>query len=394
MLSAVASGSYLFVAVSLIIVSVEPRFGTPLWISAGLAACGVGVLIMLRRHPPLALAVALPLTIVSLAIGTGAESILVVITLYRVAATTTAVGGWSWFAAATAFGVLDAATFTARLARGPSLWGSPPVTPRDPFVDGLLAFAAIAAVLLITTLLGTSAGQRRRSLDTLVERAEQLSREREQLAEIAVARERERIAREMHDVIAHSLSVIIAISDGAHATADERPDEAKIAIARVAETGRRTLGEVRRLLGAVRHPDEPAQPSHAPQPDAAQIAALVDGFAAAGLPAQFTETGTATADPAVGITVYRIVQESLTNVLRHARDVESVSVELEWAERDVIIRVDDSAASVPHDLDQQDAGRGILGMKERVAMFDGTLQIGPREGGGWQVCAHLRWEDE
>ncbi|MBT2483502.1 MULTISPECIES: sensor histidine kinase [unclassified Microbacterium] len=394
MLSATASGSYLLVAVSLLVISAEPRFGTPLWISAGSAVCGVGVLVVRRRHPRVALAAALLLTIFSLAVGTGAESILVVITLYRVAATRTAVGAWSWFGAAMAFGVLGAATFTARLARGPSLWGSPPVTPRDPFVDGLVVFGAIAAVLLITALLGTSAGQRRRSLDALVERAEQLSREREQLAEIAVARERERIAREMHDVIAHSLTVMIAISDGARAAADERPDEAKIAIARVAETGRRTLGEVRRLLGAVRQPDEPTEPSHAPQPDATQIAALVDGFAAAGLPVQFAETGTATADPAVGITVYRIVQESLTNVLRHAQGVDSVSVALEWAEHDVTIRVEDAAASVSRNLDQQDAGRGILGMKERVAMFDGSLEIGPREGGGWRVCAHLHWEDE
>src|SRR5690606_20985517 len=120
----------------------------------------------------------------------------------------------------------------------------------------------------------------------------------------ARALERERIAREMHDVIAHSLSVMIAISDGAHAAVDGSPKQAKEAIGRVAETGRRTLGEVRRLLGSVRADSGVA---HAPQPDARQLAALAQEFVAAGLPVRLTVSGEPSSDPALGLTVYRIV---------------------------------------------------------------------------------------
>jgi signal transduction histidine kinase len=234
------------------------------------------------------------------------------------------------------------------------------------------------------------AGQRRRLLSTLVDRAQRLARERDQQAEIATARERERIAREMHDVIAHSLSVMIALADGARAAADDRPGEAKDVMGRVAQTGRRTLGEVRRLLGSVRgDPSDPAL--HAPQPDASQLAALVAESVAAGLPVRLTETGPRPGDPAVGLSVYRIVQESLTNVLRHASDVEDVSVEVAWSTDAVSVVVRDRSAPVaPAD----GAGRGILGMRERAALFDGEATAGPHSGGGWQVRARLHWEEE
>lgn len=388
--SAAVWASYVFVAACLALISLEPRFETPWWVTALLGAAGLAVLAARRRWLLAAFAGALVLALLSLAVGTGAECLLVVITLYRLGMRHPATLAWACFGVAMAFGALGAMVFTARLSSGPSLWGSPPVTPRDATLDWAAAYVAIAVTLLIANLLGTNAGQRRRNLAALVERAEQLARERDQQAEIASAQERERIAREMHDIIAHSLSVIIAVADGAHAAADERPDEAKTAIARVAETGRRTLGEVRRLLGSVRGEHEGVDP-HSPQPDATQLPALVEDFREAGLPVQLTMSGAPSIDPAVGLTVYRIVQESLTNVLRHARGVQQVKVVVSWMADDVTILVRDRT-SVP--TSSTDAGRGILGMRERVALFNGGVEAGPHREGGWQVCARLHWEED
>lgn len=388
MLRTIAPAVYLAVAILLALVSAEPRFATPVWVTAALAAGGVAVLAARARHRLPALAGALLLAVLSLAVGTGAETLLVVIALYGIGVHRSGVVAWLCFVVALAFSAVGAWVFTARLAKGPSLWGSPPVTPRDMTADWIFTLAAFAVVLLVTILLGTSSGQRRRYVDALVERAERLARERDQEAEIAVARERERIAREMHDVIAHSLSVMIAISDGAHAAADERPAEAKVAIARVSETGRRTLGEVRRLLGGVRRPPHEAAPTYLPQPDVTQLPALLDQFRAAGLPVRQEVTGRPIDDPAVGLTVYRIVQESLTNVLRHSRDVMAVQVSLTWTREAVTIIVEDSSAPAG---DPQHAGRGLVGMAERVALFDGSVEWGPREGGGWRVEARLEW---
>jgi signal transduction histidine kinase len=388
--SATVWAGYVLVATGLALISLEPRFGTPWWATALLGAAGLAVLAARGRMPALAFAGALALAVLSLAVGTGAECLLVAITLYRLGMRLPAIRAWVCFGVAMAFGALGALVFTDRLSSGPSLWGSPPVTPRDATLDWAVAYAAIAVALLIANVLGTTAGQRRRNVAALVERAEQLARERDQQAEIASARERERIAGEMHDIIAHSLSVIIAVADGAHAAADERPDEAKKAIARVAETGRRTLGEVRRLLGTVGAEHEGLDP-HSPQPDASQLASLVTDFRDAGLPVKLTLTGSPSTDPAVGLTVYRIVQESLTNVLRHARGVEQVTVAVSWTDDAVTILVRDRT-SVP--TSSMDAGRGILGMRERVALFDGEIEAGPHRDGGWQVSARLQWEED
>lgn len=387
---AIAPAFYGIVALCLILVSLEPRFATPWWITVPLGIAGLVLLVFRARHPQLTLAVAIVLALVSVAVGTGAESVLVLIALSGVGVRRPAPVAWLWFTVATVCGALAAWIFGTRLASGPSLWGSPPVTPRDVTVDVALAFAVVLALLLITQLLGTGAGQRRRYVAALVDRAERLARERDQQAEIATARERERIAREMHDVIAHSLSVMIAMADGAHESVDARPDEARTAIGRVAETGRRTLGEVRRLLGSVRAEQGVGMPVDAPQPGARHIDELVAEFREAGLPVQLTVSGKASDDPALGLTVYRLVQESLTNVLRHARAVERVRVELSWSAGEVMILVRDRSAVA---VSSGSTGRGILGMRERVALFDGSVEAGPLDGGGWQVSALLRWEE-
>jgi signal transduction histidine kinase len=384
-------GAYVVLAAGLAFLSVEPPFVTPLWPMVVLGAGGLTVLAVRRRYPGLAFAGAMVLAVLSLAVGSGAEAMIAVIAVYSAGVHRSALGAWLGFGVAMAFGALGAVALLHRGSILPPILGlQPPVLARDTVLDWANTFLIIAVALFITALLGINVGHRRRHIGELVDRAERLARERDHEVEIARALERERIAREMHDVIAHSLSVIIAVADGAHAAADDRPGDAKEAIARVATTGRKTLGEVRRLLGGVRGEQGSSAAGHTPQPDATQLASLVAEFVAAGLPVRLVMTGVASLDPALGLTVYRIVQESLTNVLRHARSVRSATVSVTWTADDVTIVVHNAGSTVAH---TGSAGRGLLGMRERVALYDGIIEAGPQEDGGWRVFAQLRWDE-
>lgn len=386
------------------VLSLEPPYVTPLGALIPLTLAGIAVVVGRHRHPLAAFAGALVLALASAAVGSGAEGILLIGAMYLVGLRARASVAWSALGAALVCATAAALALTQRGIGLPHILGlQPPIEARDSLLDWLNFFSLIAALLLIATLLGINAGHRRRQLRELQHRAEQLARERDQQAETARARERERIAREMHDVIAHSLTVMIAVSDGARLAADENPQQAKEAIGRVAETGRRTLGEVRRLLGTVRDGEsastvEPAlagareaQPQHAPQPDAGRLPALVQEFADAGLPVRMTLSGRPPADAALGLTVYRIVQESLTNSLRHATDLQSVEVHVDWLADEVGIVVQDTSASPPASVITETVGRGLLGMQERVALYNGTIEAGPQHG-GWRVGARLHWD--
>jgi signal transduction histidine kinase len=381
---------YAVLAVGMAALSLEPPHATPLWPMVLLGLGGLGLLAIRHRYPRLAFGAAVTLAVLSLAFGSGAESLLAVVAVYAAGVRHTGRIAWLAFGTAMASGAIGALALSLRGTVAPPILGlAPRVLARDPFLNWMNAFLIIAAVLLIVALLGTNAGHRRRYIAELVVRAERLARERDQQVEIARALERERIAREMHDVIAHSLSVIIAVSDGAHAAADERPAEAKAAIARVGETGRRALGEVRRLLGSVRDDRGSAQ-EHAPQPDASRLSSLAAEFVAAGLPVRLVVAGTPSTDPGLGLTVYRIVQESLTNVLRHARRVSAITVTVTWMADEVTILVRDDGQPAAGGAEE---GRGILGIRERVALYGGTAESGPHVEGGWHVLARLRSGD-
>ncbi|MDR7384055.1 sensor histidine kinase [Promicromonospora iranensis] len=307
----------------------------------------------------------------------------------------------------------------------------------------------IGMVVLVMTLLACSFafGLVRRSRRTMLvamrERAERLEIERDQQAQIATAAERSRIAREMHDIVAHSLSVVIAQADGGRYAAASDLAAAERTLGTIAETGRAALADMRRLLGVLRE-DQPSAttplglvapdaaprrgttatraPSGAnrgglvagaggtgatrpatappsggaaplrPQPDTGDISSLVEQARADGLRVSWARVGVERRlPPGVGLTLYRVCQEALTNVRKHAGPRPAVTVLLRWGEGEVELRVEDDGRGLAADDSSgpddpvPTAGYGLLGMRERAEMFGGTLTAGPRRGGGFSV---------
>lgn len=261
----------------------------------------------------------------------------------------------------------------------------------DAFLDvGQLGVLVVVTLWVWTW--GTLVRVRRQYIAGLRERAEQAERERDTNARIAVADERARIAREIHDIVSHSLSVIVVMSDGAATKVDAEPEQAKTAMLRVRDTGRTALAEMRRMLGVLRD-DEPG--SHAPQPGLDQLDALVEQSRAAGMPVALTVSGESSPlSQGVELTVYRVVQEALTNVRKHAGPaVRRVDVTLMYRPDEVEVRVADDGAGSAGDALSGPGGHGLVGMRERVAAHGGTLTTSPRTDGGFEVVAVLPREE-
>jgi signal transduction histidine kinase len=217
----------------------------------------------------------------------------------------------------------------------------------------------------------------------LSERADRAEREREESAEAAVALERARIARELHDIVAHSVSVMVVQAEAA----DEMltlgaPERARVPIERIQRIGREGLVEMRRLLGVLRHDTSPA---FAPLPGIPALRPLADDVSATGLPVVLTIEGEPRELPAgVDISAYRIVQEALTNAIKHA-SASKVDVHLRYGDELELEIVDDGVGPVRRGED----GHGLVGMRERVALYGGTLSVGTAVGGGFRICATL-----
>ncbi|GAA1710617.1 sensor histidine kinase [Isoptericola hypogeus] len=263
---------------------------------------------------------------------------------------------------------------------------------------------------------------RRVMVEALRDRARRLEIERDQQARISAAAERARIAREMHDIVAHSLSIVVAQADGGRYAAAADPAAAVRALGTISETGRSALTDMRRLLGVLRSHDDdapagaaegsadlelvapaagavaaPAGPGRAPgarpapQPGVEELEDLVAQARAGGQRVAFSRIGDARPMPAgMGLTLYRICQESLTNVRKHAGPDPSVSVTVTWAPEAVRLEVTDDGrgAAAAHDA-ADDAGFGLRGMHERANLYGGTLEAGPRAGGGFRVRLEL-----
>jgi signal transduction histidine kinase len=256
------------------------------------------------------------------------------------------------------------------------------VSDSQQLTDGVLGAACCVGVWA----LGAYVQTRRRYTQELRGRAAQLEREREQLTRIAEHEERASIARELHDIVAHSVSVMLVGVRGARDVLRSRPDVADETLARVETSGEQSLEELRRLLTLLRGPERGAEAR--PQPSLAQLEELVAEYREAGLPVRLTVAGEQRALlSGVELSVYRIVQEALTNVLKHAHPTE-VTVTLSFRGPDGLeVEVVDDGR--PAGDGAYAAGHGLVGMRERVALLGGELETGPRPGGGFRVAARL-----
>jgi signal transduction histidine kinase len=260
--------------------------------------------------------------------------------------------------------------------------------------------------------LGLYSATRLAFLAELRDRAARLERERDQQGALAAAAERARIAREMHDIVAHHLTVMVTLSDAAVAVSDSSPQRSERAtdvMRRVSATGRTALADTRRLLGVLREPpagrsgdnggqsphDEAAE-ARQPVPSLAQLDELIEQVRSAGLDTTLEIRGEAPDVPVgVQLTVYRLVQEALTNTLKHGGAGARATVRLQFRPGELLVDVDDDGAGTPpapkpaSSSAPATAGSGLVGMRERARAYGGDVQAGPREPGGWKVSARL-----
>ena len=268
-------------------------------------------------------------------------------------------------------------------------WAPDLLGPRAALFTGPVVFASMVLFVgpaLIAWVLGDSMRYRRAYYVALEDRAARLEAERDAQAKVAAAAERARIARELHDVIAHNVSVMVVQADGAGYALSSEPERARAAIAAIAATGRQALTEMRRLLGVLRTGNDAAQ--LAPLPGLSELRELLDQARAAGLSVSFTLEGARRDLPeGAELAAYRVVQESLTNVRKHAGVAAAAAVTIRYEPDGLVVRVTDNG--VGGEISAGSGGLGLIGMRERIGMYGGTVQAGPAAAGGFRVMARL-----
>lgn len=375
------------------------------WLAAGLLAA-VAVSLFLRRRYPVALVAFIAVVEVA-------------VTLLHPWGSNVSAGLWfSLYSVAVVhtrrFALITLALATAPLALlyffaavGP-LERELPASAASPeefqLISSIAAGTSIALSNVLATGIGISVRQRR-------EHEQEVAAWAARAARLGSVNERNRIAREMHDVVAHSLTVMVTLSDGAGVVVRKNPDRAAEVLAEMSRTGRTALGDMRRVLGVLRDEAGAGQAPREPLAAGDNLAKLLDGFRTAGLPVHYSHTGPALpADAAFQLTVYRIVQESLTNVLRYGRALSRVDVAVLREDFTVTIEVVDdgkgtsgapvTGASVTGagsgalgsgaaGSGNIGSGQGLTGMKERAGIYGGTVEAGRTSVGGWRVRAVL-----
>jgi signal transduction histidine kinase len=257
----------------------------------------------------------------------------------------------------------------------------------DWWFDAIFLSGLVAAALG----LGLYAATRRAYLAELRDRAARLERERDQQGALAAAAERDRIAREMHDIVAHHLTVMVTLSDAAVAVSAASPERAAEVMRRVSATGRTALADTRRLLGVLRQrPGQDPSGVLQPVPDLTQLDALIEQVRAAGLDTTLEIHGEVPDVPAgVQLTVYRLVQEALTNTLKHGGAGARAAVRLRFLPGELRVDIDDDGAGATAPA-TAGVGSGLVGMRERARAYGGDVHAGPRQRGGWKVSARLQ----
>ncbi|MET7753357.1 sensor histidine kinase [Streptomyces sp. NPDC005389] len=351
-----------------------PTFGdrVPSAASVLLMALAAGALVLRRRHPFHVLCFTVGVSLLELVNDTrpATVSMSAVIALYTVAARTDRPTTWR-------VGLVTMAVLTAAaMAFGPTPWYAQENV-------GLFAWTGMAAAA------GDAVRSRRAFVDAIRERAERAERTREEEAGRRVAEERLRIARDLHDVVAHHIALVNVQAGVAAHVMDKRPDQAKEALAHVRDASRSALDELRATVGLLRQSGDPEAPTE-PAPGLAVLDGLLDSFRNAGLPVALARTDGERPLPAtVDLAAYRIVQEALTNVRKHAGPDAKAEVSVVRVGRTVEITVLDNGTSTPDPDSVPTGGHGLLGMRERVGALGGTLTAAPRYGGGFRVQAIL-----
>ncbi|MGY0023450.1 sensor histidine kinase [Streptomyces sp. cg35] len=348
---------------------------TPGGLSLLLMVLGAAALVFRRLAPMYVLAATATVSVVELATGEPRAPVVMsaVVALFTVAATTDRPTTWR-------VGLATMAVLTGvAMLVGPLPWYAQENL-------GIFAWTGMAAAA------GDAVRSRRAFVDAIRERAERAERTREEEARRRVAEERLRIARDLHDVVAHHIALVNVQAGVAAHVMDKRPDQAKEALSHVREASRSALNELRATVGLLRQTGDPEAPTE-PAPGLDRLDDLVDTFRHAGLPVEVARAASAPALPAaVDLAAFRVVQEALTNVQKHAGPDAKAEVSVVRVGADVEISILDNGPGAdpksPHRLDEN-GGHGLLGMRERVTALGGTLTAGPRYGGGFRVHAIL-----
>jgi signal transduction histidine kinase len=258
-----------------------------------------------------------------------------------------------------------------------------------PRIEGLsMGAVKYGGTALVAWVLGDSMRYRRAYYVALEERAARLEAERDAQAKISAAAERARIARELHDVIAHNVSVMVVQADGASYALRAEPERARQALAAISSTGRQALAEMRRLLGVLRSGDTSAD--LAPQPGLDQVRELLDQARGAGLSVSLTLEGPPRPlSEGAELAAYRVVQESLTNTRKHGGVLAAAAVTLRYEPDGLVVKVTDDGRGDTAPGGGTGHGLGLTGMRERIEMYGGSVQAGPLPAGGYQVVARL-----
>ncbi|MEV1085774.1 sensor histidine kinase [Streptomyces sp. NPDC050211] len=351
--------------------SVTWSLRSPDALSLVLITLGAAALVFRRRAPKTVLALTGALSLIESVTGDPRAPVAMsaVIALYTVAASTDRHTTWR-------VGLLTMTVLTgSAMLAGPLPWYAQENL-------GVLAWTGIGATA------GDAVRSRRAVVHAIRERAERAERTREEEARRRVAEERLRIARDLHDVVAHHIALVNVQAGVAAHVMDKRPDQAKEALAHVREASRSALNELRATVGLLRQSDDPEAPTE-PAPGLVRLDELVGTFRSAGLHVEVARADHGTVLPAaVDLAAYRVIQEALTNVQKHAGTEAKAEVSVVRVGENIEITVLDNGAG-EDDAPEAGGGHGLIGMRERVSALSGTLTTGPRYGGGFRVHAIL-----
>jgi signal transduction histidine kinase len=374
---AIDIGLALTVAAAMVLtigIAEEPEAGRSPDVLAYLLGLGVAALLLLRRRWPLGVLIA-SIGVLSIYFGLDYDAFSAAVPL-AAAAYSAAVAGKGLPAAGflAAFVVIGGSV--ARLDEGDSL--------AEVLREGLITDAALLAAVL---LLGEAVRNRRAWAEEVRARLRRADEDREREAERRVQQERLRIAREMHDVLAHTIAVINVQAGVAGDVIDEAPDKARASLGDIRRQSRDAISELRAAVGVLREGDTAAP--RAPAPGLAELDGLVDWAAAAGVRVEVVVAGSARPLPGtVDLAAYRIVQESLTNVVRHAH-ASAATVSVRYDPGAVELEVQDNGSGATNGSADGAGGHGLVGMRERAAALGGSFQAGAAPGGGFLVQATL-----